>query len=104
MSAKKRTIALIHKYIRACMEKNIRINKVILFGSQVSGKTDKYSDIDIVLVSDQFTEDSYQNWKMFVPINVKFVDIEPHPYPTHYFIKNDPFIEEIKKIGIEITF
>ncbi len=29
-------------------------------------------------------------------------DIEPHPYPTSKFKKGDPFIDEIKKTGIEI--
>jgi len=28
--------------------------------------------------------------------------IEPITYPTDYFSESDPFIEEIKKTGIEI--
>ena len=102
MINRKRSINLIHDYVRHCKERNIQIKKVILFGSYANGKADEYSDIDIVLVSDQFTDNSYFNWKMLVPVNVKFVDIEPHPFSSSYFRKGDPFIDEIKKTGIEI--
>jgi len=102
MLNRKRTINLILDYIRHCKKRNIQIKKVILFGSYANGKADEYSDIDIVLVSDQFTDNSYFNWKMLVPVNVKFVDIEPHPFSSSYFRKGDPFIDEIKKNGIEI--
>jgi len=102
MLNRKRSINLIHDYVRHCKERNIQIKKVILFGSYANGKADEYSDIDIVLVSDQFTDNSYFNWKMLVPVNVKFVDIEPHPFSSSYFRKGDPFIDEIKKTGIEI--
>jgi len=102
MLNRKRSINLIHDYVRHCKERNIQIKKVILFGSYANGKADEFSDIDIVLVSDQFTDNSYFNWKMLVPVNVKFVDIEPHPFSSSYFRKGDPFIDEIKKTGIEI--
>jgi len=102
MINRKRSINLIHDYVRHCKERNIQIKKVILFGSYANGKADEFSDIDIVLVSDQFTDNSYFNWKMLVPVNVKFVDIEPHPFSSSYFRKGDPFIDEIKKTGIEI--
>lgn len=35
--------------------------------------------------------------------NPKFTDIEPHPYSVKDFYKSDPFIEEIKKTGLEIN-
>ena len=102
MLTKKSAKNIIIKYIKSCKENNINIKKVILFGSMARGTNHKYSDIDILLVSDQFTENTFLNWKILVPINIKFLDIEPHPYPTDYFEKSDPFIEHIKKTGIEI--
>jgi predicted nucleotidyltransferase len=100
----KRTAKKIVKdYIEACKERNILFNKVILFGSVISGKNNEFSDIDIALVSDQFTGNPITDWNMLVPINIRFDDIEPHPYRTKYFEAGDAFIDEvIKKEGIEI--
>lgn len=99
---RKDAIKIINEYVKACNERKIFFKKIFLFGSLVRGTNHKYSDIDILLVSDQFTEDTFLNWKILVPININFLDIEPHPYPTDYFEKSDPFIEHIKKTGIEI--
>ncbi len=102
MLTKKSAINLIKEYVKHCYKNNIYFKKVILFGSFVSGNVNKDSDIDVLLVSDQFTDNTFENWRTLSPITAKFFDIEPHPYPTDYFKKGDPFIEEIKKKGIEI--
>ena len=95
-------IRLIREYVSVCNQKNIHFNKVILFGSYVSGNATKDSDINVLLVSDQFTNNSFDNWRFLSPITAKFYDVEPHPYPTSNYLKGDPFIDEINKTGIEI--
>ncbi len=39
---------------RCLKEKGIKVKKIILFGSQIGGKTTKESDVDIVIISDDF--------------------------------------------------
>ena len=99
---RKDAIKIINEYVKACNERKIFFKKIILFGSVVRGTNHEYSDIDILLVSDQFTNNSFLNWKMLVPVTSKFIDVEPHPFYTEYFEKSDPFIDHIKKTGIEI--
>jgi uncharacterized protein len=45
----------IAQFFRECLkEKGLKVNKVILFGSQARGTATEESDIDIVIVSEEF--------------------------------------------------
>ena len=90
-------------FLKNCEENNIFFKKVILFGSTVTGNVHPFSDIDVLLVSDQFGLSKWENAKLIARVNKKFSSIEAHTYPTKYFLKGDPFINEIKKTGIEIV-
>ena len=63
----------------------------------------EWSDIDLLLVSDQFGNNVFENLKLYSMINIKYPIIETHPYPTKYFKDGDRFIDEIVKDSIEIT-
>ena len=60
------------------------------------------SDIDLLLISDQFTDNVFENLKLYSKINIKYPIIETHPYPTKYYYQEDDFINEISKDSIEI--
>ena len=77
--------------------------KVILFGSYVRKTAHKWSDIDLALVSDDFTGQRLEDRHKISKANIKYVDIEPHIFNTANFDESDPFIEEIKRIGKEIN-
>jgi len=102
MLNKETAIDTVKAFVDACYKRNITFSKVILFGSVVSNTNREYSDIDVALVSDCFSGNPFADWHILSPVNIKFTDIEPHPFPTDYFEKGDPFIDEIKKTGIEI--
>ena len=87
MLNRKTAINTVHAFIVACNKSNISFNKVILFGSVASGNNGKYSDIDVALVSDIFTGNPFADWHLLSPVNIKFSNIEPHPFPTDYFRK-----------------
>ena len=89
-------------YINKCRQKNIPISTAILFGSQATGTAHGDSDIDLLLVSNRFTQNTLENWKMLAPITAHLYEVEPHPYPEENFKRGDPFIDEIKRTGIEI--
>lgn len=102
MIDKSAAVELVKHYVRLCNRQNIHFSKVILFGSVAAGTAKPESDIDVLLVSDQFTHDSIQNWRMLAPVTAQLYDIEPHPYPTDAYLRKDPFVDEVDRTGIEI--
>ncbi len=90
-------------FLSQCAAQGIVFKKAILFGSTVRGNVHEGSDIDLLLVSDQFGKSIWENAKLIAPINKKFTLIEAHPYPTAYFLKGDPFISEVRKTGVELA-
>ena len=77
-------------------------HSVILFGSYAKNTQHEFSDIDLALAADEFTGVGFIDIKLFVKILKNFINIQPRTYSTEDFYKGDPFIEEIKKTGIEI--
>jgi len=100
--ARAAALKLAKRYIALCAGSGIAISRAILFGSQGAGAAKEHSDIDLLLVSDQFKNNTLENWKLIAPITACLYDVEPHPYPPAKFKKGDPFIEEVKRLGIEI--
>lgn len=93
-----------HNFIKSCQAANINFNKVILFGSAAKDNMNDLSDIDLLLVSDQFGYSKWENAKLIARVSKKYSLIEAHTYPTDYFLKeDDPFLNEIKRTGIELT-
>lgn len=99
--ANKEVIEIVKRYIEE-LQKHIKIDKIILFGSYAKNKEDEYSDIDIAIVSNDFTGNIEEDFILLMKVS-KEVDlrIEPHPFLTREF-EEDPFAEEIVKTGIEV--
>lgn len=89
-------------YVKACNELGIYFHRVILFGSYARNTQHEWSDIDLALVSDSFSGFRPDDRGMVAPATIHFFDIEPHTFPTEYFEKGDPFIDEILKTGKEL--
>ncbi len=89
-------------FINDCQSKGLTFNKVVLFGSAAQNNTHEWSDIDLLLISDQFTDNVFENLKLYSNINIKYSAIETHPYPTKYYYEGDDFIREISKESIDI--
>lgn len=90
-------------FINDCQLNGLTFHKVILFGSAAKGLTHDWSDIDLLLISDQFGDNIFDNLKLYARINIKYPIVETHPYPTKYYYEGDAFIKEIIKESIEIT-
>ncbi len=97
-------IKTVRNYAKEINKKGVNLRKVIMFGSFAKGTQHEWSDIDVALVADNFTGVSFLDKKLFPYIGIKeqYIRIEAITYPTDYFQESDPFIEEIKKTGIEI--
>jgi predicted nucleotidyltransferase len=94
----------VRKSIVLLNDNNIYIEKAYLFGSYASGFDHEWSDIDIALVSTDFSEDRYKERLRILKIINKIDNrIEPAPYNPEQFNETDPLVWEIKKNGIEVN-
>ena len=93
------------EFVTAIRAKGFNLNKAIVFGTFVRDEQRQWSDIDLALVADEFIGVGYFDSRFFIDIKIsdkKYTPIETHTFPTEYFETGDPFIEEIKKTGIEL--
>ncbi len=94
---------IIHRFI-ALVQKERRILKVFLYGSHAKGIAGEWSDIDLAVVSPDFSEDLFEErirlMKLGLGIDKR---IEPSPFRPEDFNENNPLVNEINKSGIEIT-
>jgi len=54
--AKRKVIEAIRFFENSLMDSGLNISKIILFGSQAKGNQTKESDIDLVIISDDFKD------------------------------------------------
>jgi predicted nucleotidyltransferase len=89
-------------FVEDCKLNGLTFYKVFIFGSVAKGNIHEWSDIDLLLISDQFSENVFDNLKMYSKININYPIIETHPYPTEYYKNGDSFIEQVTKESIEL--
>ena len=90
----------VRRYIEELEKHHIYIIEAILFGSYVKGNAKPESDIDVALISDEFTGDRFEDRRKIVPIRRKIDSrIEPLPFKREDFKNGGTMAEEIKKMG-----
>ena len=95
-------IKTVRSFIYDCKLEGLSFYKVIIFGSVAKNNMHEWSDIDLLLISDQFGDNVFENLKLYSKINIKYPIIETHPYPTNYYLEGDSFIDEIIKDSIVV--
>jgi len=100
---KKRIYKIIHQYLRVLRENNLNYSKVYLYGSYAQGNYKKDSDIDLAIVSNDFSGDVIDDQLLLMKLRRK-VDtrIEPHPFVEEEFSMDNPFVKTIIETGEEI--
>jgi uncharacterized protein len=103
---KRDVIKKIKNFIKALKLKNIRIEKVFLFGSYAFGKENENSDIDVAVISPDFGKSYLQETRLLMEIgnNIDLM-IFPAPYSLEEYnmAKEGSFLfQEIIKKGIPI--
>jgi predicted nucleotidyltransferase len=91
-------------FIADCIKYGINIEQAFLFGSVAKNQQREFSDIDIALISNQFSKNFITNSRLTSKINIKYPLIEVHHFNSNYFKLGDPFIKEITTSGIEINW
>ena len=99
----KKIIRIVQNYIeRLSEEEKILIKKVIIFGSHAKGKTHKWSDIDVCILSPDF-QDSLKAMELLLIKREReevIAGLEPVGFTEKDFKDGSSLIEEIKKTGV----
>lgn len=94
--------SIVRKFI-ALLEKDKRISKIFLYGSHAKGLATKWSDIDVAVVSPDFSDDLFEERVRLMILGLGIDErIEPSPFRPEDFNENDPLVSEISQSGIEI--
>jgi len=95
----------IREYISE-LNKEIPVQKAVLFGSYARGNYTKDSDVDLAIFSDYFEDTSrIDGIKFLLSRARKYVqmDFQPIPFTYRDYIERDGFVAEVLKEGIEIV-
>ena len=81
-----------------------RIQAAYLYGSQAKGKATQWSDIDVAVVSPDFSDDLFEERLILMQLAAHIDDrIEPRLFKVETFNVNDPIANEIQKTGIRMA-
>lgn len=80
-----------------------RVDMAYLYGSRAKGEASEWSDIDVAVISADFSTDLFEERVALLRLAVKVDDrIEPWPFTPDTFNSSDPLASEIKRTGIRI--
>lgn len=92
----------IEKFLLTVQQKK-KIEAAYLYGSQAKGTAKEWSDIDLALISNDFSTDLYDEQLHLMQLAAKIDDrIEPRVFLPGDFNLNDPLAAEIQQTGIRI--
>lgn len=96
---------IILRFLDSITRKGIHVEKIVLYGSHVSGKIHSGSDIDVAVISPDFGKDRFEEGKMLFQLAWRIDPrIEPVPISSESYEKDTwlPLIYELREKGIEL--
>ncbi len=94
----------VKNYLDHLREQGLSIQRAYIFGSHVGGKTHKWSDVDVCIISEDFNRRndalSYL-WRALRKQDVK-AGIEPIGFHPDEFVDDVPIVHEILRYGVRI--
>jgi predicted nucleotidyltransferase len=95
---------IIEEYIGRVRQSGISPTQVYLFGSFAKGNDDEWSDIDLAVVSADFSTNGMEEQLRLMRLRWDVdVRIEPHPFRPEDFTPDNPWVAEILKSGVKIV-
>jgi uncharacterized protein len=83
------------------VNKKYKIQAAYLYGSYAKGRADKWSDIDVAIISPDFPDNLYETRLELMRMAVRIDDrLEPRPFKNNAFNANDPLASEVNTHGI----
>jgi len=91
-------------FVKELNKNHIHIQQAFLFGSYASGTFDSWSDIDVALVSVDFSGSRFYDRNAIRKVKLSVSsDLEPLPYRPEDFNETDPFVKRIIETGIRVV-
>ena len=96
-------VQLVRKFLQKVRNSGIRVEKAFLFGSRATGGANIHSDIDIAVVSPDFSGDHFEDMGKLTRLTWDIdVRMEPIGFRPEDFNEDDPLAYEIINHGKEI--
>lgn len=87
----------------AAVRRRLSIDAAYLYGSQVGGAAGPWSDIDIAIVSRDFSDNLFEERLALMRLAAQIDDrIEPHPFTPEQFDVNHPLASEVRRTGVRL--
>ena len=81
-----------------------QVSKAYLYGSYAKGSAGRWSDIDVAIISPDFSGDLFDERVFLMKIALRLDDrIEPSPFRPEDFNLDNPLVNAINSSGIEIS-
>jgi len=85
------------------VRQQMHVDAAYLYGSQVAGSAKSWSDIDVAVVSSDFSEDLFEDRLVLMHWAAAIDDrIEPKAFTPDRFGPNDPLASEISNRGVRL--
>jgi predicted nucleotidyltransferase len=95
-------LASVERFL-AVVRQRLRIDAAYLYGSQAVGSAGPWSDIDVAVISPDFSDDLFQERVNLMRWAAEIDDrIEPQPFTPERFGPNDPLAHEISRHGVRL--
>lgn len=86
------------------VSRRYQIQAAYLYGSQTKGRATSWSDIDVAVVSSDFSDDLFEERLVLMHLAASIDDrIEPCPFTEETFNESDPLASEIQQHGLRVT-
>lgn len=100
-----------NKMIKKCvirfineLSKKYIVQTAYIYGSYSKGNANEWSDIDVAVISPDFSENMFDERLKLMKIAANIDDrIEPHPFRVEDFDRSNPLVSEIQKYGILLS-
>jgi predicted nucleotidyltransferase len=95
-------IASVEQFL-AVVRQRLRVEAAYLYGSQAIGSARPWSDIDVAVISPDFSDDLFEDRVVLMRWAAAIDDrIEPQPFTPGRFGPNDPLANEISRRGVRL--
>lgn len=80
-----------------------QVSRAYIYGSYAKGSGGRWSDIDVAIISPDFSHDLFEERVFLMKLALRLDDrIEPSPFRPEDFSLDNPLVNEISATGIEI--
>lgn len=91
------------KFLERLSTEGIRFDAAYFFGSFSTGTSNRWSDIDVAVISPDMSDDRFEEGVRLTKLSSSIDSrIEPVSFRPEAFVDEDPLVWEIKRNGIRI--